>query len=47
MENSCEQSLAEKFQKDLLGIAPHLECGPIYFYLMMRRIISSSEDAVV
>ena len=47
MENSCEQDLADKVQEDLLGMAPHYECGPMYFYLMMRRIISSSEDAVV
>ena len=46
MENTCGQGLADKVQEDFLSMPQHFECGPMYFYLMMRRIISSSEDAV-
>lgn len=47
MENLHKQGLVNKVQEDLLGIAPHYKCGPMYFYLMMRHIISSSEDKIV
>ena len=46
LELSCEQGLADKIQEDLLDINSSLECGPMFFFLMMRRIISSTEDAV-
>ena len=45
LENSCEQNLADKIQEDLVNVASSLECGPMFFYLMMKRIISSTEDA--
>ena len=46
LENSCDQSLTDSVQENLLGLDSHLECGMMYFYLMMRQIISSTEDAV-
>ena len=46
LESSCAQGLADKIQEDLLDVDSSLECGPMFFFLMMRRIISSTEDAV-
>ena len=47
MQESSEVDLANKVQEDLLGVPSEYECGPLYFFYMMKRIISSSEDAVV
>lgn len=46
LENSCDQNLADKIQEDLVNVDSSLECGPIFFYLMMKCVISSTEDAV-
>ena len=47
IHDSCDVDLSNEVQEDLLGISSELECGPLYFYFMMNRIISSSEDAVI
>ena len=47
LQESSEVDLANKVQEDLLGVPSEYECGPLYFFYMMKRIISSSEDAVV
>ena len=47
LENSCDQNLADKIQQDLLDVELSLECGLMLLYLTTRRIISSTEDAVV
>ena len=46
LENSCDRNLADKIQEDLVNVDSSLECGPMFFYLMMKFIISSTEDAV-
>ena len=47
LEKLCDQSLADSIQEDLLGLDHYVECGLMYFYLMIRCIISSTEDVVI
>ena len=46
MENSCEDSLNNKLREDLLGCPIWKSSGPYLYYLMIRRIVSSTEAAV-
>ena len=44
---SCEVSLANKVRENMVGTELELQCGPMFFYLMMREIISSTEVSVL
>ena len=46
LESSCETDLANKVQEDMISLSKELESGPMFFFYMMREIISSTEDAV-
>ena len=46
LESSCETDLANKVQEDMIALSTELESGPMFFFYMMREIISSTEDAV-
>ena len=46
MENSCEFSLHNRLREDLLGCATWKNSGPYFYYLMIKRIISSTKAAV-
>ena len=46
LESSCETDLANKVQEDMIGLSNEVESGPIFFFYLMREIVSFTEDAV-
>ena len=47
LESSCEVNLSNKIQEKLLVLSPALESGPVYFFLVMQQLMSTSEDAIL
>ena len=47
LEGSCAVNLTNKVREGLLSMPSELESGPMFFFLMMREIVSSSEDSLL
>ena len=47
IQSSCELGLKNKVQEKMIKLPHELESGPMFFYLMMREIISSTEASTL